>query len=305
MQDFNVTILGCGSATPTASRNPTSQVIEVCGRLLLIDCGEGAQIQMRKFKVKFQKIDTIFISHLHGDHYLGLIGYLQSMHLLGRKNPLYLFGPAPLKEILDIQFKYSYTALNYELVFTATNTKQKELLFEDKCIEVHSFPLSHRIPTTGFLVKEKIKLLPIKKEALAEYKISVAAIQSIKEGGDYTTEDGTMIPNKLITMPPLPLRSYAYCSDTIYDERITEYIRGTDLLYHESTFLHDMLKRAKETFHTTALQAAQIAVLAQAKQLLLGHFSARYNDLSDFLTEAKPVFENTLLAEEGTTYSIK
>lgn len=296
--------MGSGSATPTAQRNPSAQVVQILGRYFLVDCGEGAQIQMRRFKVKFQKIDAIFISHLHGDHYLGLMGFLQSLHLLNRNKPLALYGPEPLKEILDIQFKHSYTELKYQLIFHPTNPNEPQKIYEDNCITVNSFPLSHRIPCTGFIFKEKEKLRLINKRKLKEYSIPIAWLQRIKEGQDLIREDGTVVPNHELTTDPSPSRSYAYCSDTIYDIRITEYIKNVTLLYHESTFLNDMQNRAKETFHSTAAEAADIAHKAGVNKLMLGHFSARYGSTQPFLDESTKIFKNTIIAEEGTEFEV-
>jgi ribonuclease Z len=302
MADFEVTVLGSSSATPTFTRNPSAQVIQILGRYFLIDCGEGTQIQMRKNRVKFQKINQIFISHLHGDHYLGLMGFIQTLHLLGRTTPLDLFAPAPLKEIIDVQLKHSDTSLRFELNFFPIETEKHRLIWEDNCVEVYSIPLKHRVPCSGFLFKEKEKLLSVRKDMLAEYKIPVATIQSIKEGGDFTTSFGQVIPNYKLVHPRAPLRSYAYCSDTIFDPTIVPFISEVNLLYHESTFINEHSNRAKETFHSTAEQAAQIAKMAKARKLLLGHFSARYGNLDIFIQEALPYFQNVETVEEGKTY---
>lgn len=304
MADFEVTVLGSSSATPTFTRNPSAQVIQILGRFFLVDCGEGTQIQMRKHRVKFQKINQIFISHLHGDHYLGLMGFLQTLHLLGRTTPLDLFAPAPLKEIIDVQLKHSDTTLRFQLNFFEIETSIHQKIWEDNCVEVYSIPLKHRIPCSGFLFKEKEKLFSIRKEMLAEYRIPVASLQSIKEGKDFVTETGETIANRKLVHPKAPLKSYAYCSDTIYDESIVPYIKNCNLLYHESTFLNEHKSRAKETFHTTAEQAGNIAKLAQVKKLILGHFSARYNDLTPFVLEASVNFTNTEIVIEGNTYVV-
>ncbi|GIU70024.1 MAG: ribonuclease Z [Candidatus Woesearchaeota archaeon] len=270
----------------------------------LIDCGEGTQMQLRKFKIKFQRINHIFISHLHGDHYFGLMGLLSSMHLLGRQNELHLYAPAPLKEIIDIQLKYSDTILNYPLVFHPLNFDSKKILFEDDLVKVSSFPLFHRIPTCGFLFEEKPKNKSIIKEKIKEYQISLAAIQSIREGNDFVTNNGQIIPNSELTYPQAHLRKYAYCSDTRYNEKLLEYVSNVDLLYHEATFLHELQNRAEITFHSTAKEAGIFASKANAKQLIIGHFSARYPDLNLLLAEAINYFPNTLLAQEGQSYLI-
>jgi ribonuclease Z len=299
MQNFDLTILGCSSATPTSKRNPTAQLLNIAERFFLIDCGEATQIQLRRYKLKFQRINHIFISHLHGDHYLGLLGLLSSMHLLGRTTELHLYCPAELQEIIEVQYKYSETRLNYQLVYHHHNYKSDEVLFEDDKVIVTSIVLNHRIPCCGFKFTEKPLLANITKDTLAYYKIPVEQILPIKQGADFISADGTIIPNsKLVSNKAAP-RSYAYCSDTCYDERIIPLIKNVDLLYHEATFLHERADRAKETYHTTALQAGQIAQKAEVKQLMIGHYSARYKDLQPLLDEAKTMFDNTILAIEG------
>ena len=299
MQNFELTILGSSSATPTSTRNPTAQLLNIAERFFLIDCGEATQIQLRRFKIKFQRINHIFISHLHGDHYLGLIGLLSSMHLLGRTVDLNLYCPPELEEIIKVQFKYSQSLLKYTIIYHPHKYIANDLIFEDNKVEVRTILLNHRIPCCGFLFTEKPLLANISKEIIESYKIPVEQIAGIKGGADFITADGELIPNnKLVSCKPLP-RSYAYCSDTIYDERIVEYIHGVNLLYHEATFMNDMLPRANETFHTTALQAATIANKAEVKQLIIGHYSARYKDLQPLLDEAQSVFSNTVLSVEG------
>ena len=304
MDQLELTVLGCGSATPSLIRNPSAQLLNAAGHFFLIDCGEGTQIQLRKNNVKLQRIGCILISHLHGDHYFGLLGLLQTMHLLGRKTKVTLICPPELKEIIDLQNKHSQTGLTFELEYVFTNPKQKEKVFESDKIEIYSFPLSHRINCTGFLFKEKPGLKKIIKEKLLKSKVSVAEINKLRLGMDALDENGNTILNSDLTQPAPEPRIYAYCSDTIYHEPIIEHIKNANLLYHESTFLNSEADRAKKTFHTTAAQAAAIAKAASVKKLLLGHFSARYGNTRDFLNEAAPVFENTLIAEEGNTYKI-
>ena len=299
MQNFELTILGCSSATPTSTRNPTAQLLNIAERFFLIDCGEATQIQLRKFKLKFQRINNIFISHLHGDHYLGLIGLLSSMHLLGRTVDLHLYCPPELEEIIQVQFKYSQTTLRFNIVYHPHNYIANDLIFEDTKVEVRTILLNHRIPCCGFLFTEKPVLANISKEVLQKYHIPVEQILAIKGGADYITPEGEVIPNSKIVTNKIKPRSYAYCSDTCYDERIIEIIKGVDLLYHEATFLNEMLPRAKETFHSTALQAATIAKKAEVHQLMIGHYSARYKDLQPLLEEAQTVFSNTVLSIEG------
>lgn len=304
MELFELTVLGCGSATPSLIRNPSAQLLNAAGHFFLIDCGEGTQVQLRKNSIKIQRIGCILISHLHGDHYFGLLGLLQTMHLLGRKPKIVLIGPPELKEIIDLQNKHSQTRMSFEIEYIFTAPLEAKKIYETDKLEIHSFPLSHRINCTGFLFKEKPGLKKIIKEKLQQNKISVAEIHKLRLGMDVVDEQGRTILNKELTEDPPEPRSYAYCSDTIYHEPVIEYVRGVNLLYHESTFLTTELERAKKTFHTTAVQAATIAKKAEVKQLLLGHFSARYGSTDDFLKEAKPVFENTLIAEEGSTYKI-
>jgi ribonuclease Z len=304
MHDFEVTILGCGSATPSLLRNPSAQLLNAAGHYFLIDCGEGTQIQLRRNNIKIQRISHIFISHLHGDHYLGLLGLLQTMHLLGRKTKLTLICPPELKEILDLQNKHSQTTITYEIEYVFTSPKQAQLVWEDEKITIKSFPLRHRINCTGFLFKEKPHLKNISKEKLTQFNISVSEINKLRLGFDAIDEKGKTIANNELTLPAQPQRSYAYCSDTNYYEDIIEHIKEVNLVYHEATFLEAELERAKKTFHSTAKQAATIASKAEAKQLLLGHFSARYGNTDEFIEEAKPIFENTLVAQEGVTYQI-
>lgn len=299
---FQLTILGSSSATPTSQRNPTAQYLTVHDRHFLIDCGEGTQIQLRKFKLKFTRINHIFISHLHGDHYLGLLGFLSSLHLLGCTQTVHLYCQAALKEIIDIQLKHSDTHLKFEIDYHFLSNDTAEIIFEDDKVTVSSFPLSHRIPCCGFLFKEKAGLLSIRKEMIAYHGISPKDILKIKKGEDYTTAEGKVIKNKVLTLPPPELSSYAFCSDTIYDETLLPFIKKTKMLYHEATFMSNLEKRAKETFHSTAEQAAQIAKKAHVENLLIGHFSARYKDLQPLLAEACEVFKNTELAEEGMTF---
>lgn len=303
-QTFELLILGSSAATPTSTRNPTAQLLNIAERFFLIDCGEGTQIQLRKYKARFQSVNHIFISHLHGDHFLGLPGFLASMHLLGRKNELTVYGPKELEEIIQVIHKHSDTQLNYPLKFVATQTAQKELLWQDDKVEVYSFPLKHRIPTTGFLFKEKPLLRNIDKYKLDKLKVSVSEIHKLKKGLDAIDDNGNIIKNEELTISPPTSRSYAFCSDTKFFEELAASIKDVDLLYHESTFLEDKIDRAAKTFHSTAQQASQMAVLANVKRLLLGHFSARYVNLEDFLEEAKPIFNNTELATEGKIFSI-
>ncbi len=301
---FEVTILGSSSATPIYNRNPTSQALNVNDRLYLIDCGEGTQQQMLRFDIKASRIDHIFISHLHGDHYLGLVGLLSSMHLNGRKKELKLFGPAHLLEIINLQLKYSETTLQYPIEFTITNADRAELVVDNEDVTVETIPLDHRIACTGFLFREKKRQRKLLKDKLEELQVPVQYYTALKKGKDYIAEDGTLYRNDTLTIDSEQPKAYAYCSDTIFNPQYFQQINNVNLLYHEATFLHNMLDRAGETFHTTALQAAQIATQTQAKKLLIGHFSARYKNLDELLDEAKSVFPATELAIEGRTFAI-
>lgn len=302
---FEVTILGSSSATPIFNRNPTSQALNINERLYLIDCGEGTQQQMLRFDIKASRIDHIFISHLHGDHYLGLIGLLSSMHLNGRKKALYLFGPAHLKEIIDLQFKYSETTLQFPLEFTAIDAQKTEVIINNSDVIVETIPLDHRIACTGFLFKEKKRLRKLIKEKLEDLNVPVEYYTALKRGNDYTSASGVVYKNDTLTTDSQAPKSYAYCSDTIYNEQYFEQINNVTLLYHEATFLNDMLDRANDTHHTTALQAGEIALKTHAKKLLIGHFSARYKTLNELLDEARSVFPETELAIEGKTFAIE
>jgi ribonuclease Z len=303
--NFEVSILGSSSATPIYQRHPTAQVIKVHERIFLVDCGEGTLIQMNRFKIRFHKINHIFISHLHGDHYLGLLGLISTMHLQGRSSDLHIYGQKELKEIIDLQLKYSETTLRYTIHFHPLNAKKDELIYSDDDLEVHTISLRHRIPCTGFIFKEKPRLRKLVRNMLAQYSIPVSSYESLKNGDDYITTTGEIIPNAELTIDPRIPRSYAFCSDTIYDERLIEIVRDVDLLYHEATFMNDKAERAAETFHSTAQQAAQIARKANVKRLIIGHFSARYKNLYPLLEEARTIYPNATLALEGDRFIIE
>ena len=301
---FSVTILGSSSATPTSERNPTSQLVNHHDRLFMIDCGEGTQVTLRKLKIHFQKVNHIFISHLHGDHFYGLIGLISSMHLLGRDHELHIYGPPELEELIYFQLRVSQTTLIYPLVFHATRSDMPGIIFEDSILEVSTFPLNHRIATTGFLFREKPGLRKVIKEKALEIKIPAWAYEKIRKGEDFTDGEGNFYPNNELTLDPPPPRSYAYCSDTAYHEPVVEYIKGADLLYHEATFMNDREANATEKFHSTAAQAGKIALQAGVKKLILGHFSARYDDIQPLLEEARVNFPEAYLAEEGACFEI-
>lgn len=299
MAYFEVTILGCGSATPTANQNPTAQLLNMAERFFLIDCGEGTQRQLRRLKLRMGKINHIFISHLHGDHYFGLIGLISTYHLMSRKNALHVFGPPALEEILNLQMRCSNTELGFKLIFHPTQADGQNLIFEDKKIEVYSFPLRHSIATTGFLFREKPRERNLIPNKIREYKIPVYALNRIKQGADFTTERGELIPNSALTKDPERPLSYAFCSDTAYAQRTANFVREVDVLYHESTFLEEDKARAKNTHHSTAMQAAKVAKAANTRHLLLGHYSVRYDDLTLFAQEAVSIFPNVTAATEG------
>lgn len=285
-------------------RNHTAQVIRFGQEFFLLDCGEGTQTQLRKYKVKASKISSIFISHLHGDHYLGLVGLLSSYHLSKRTEVLRIFGPRGLNEIITTHFRWSQTRLNYPLEFTETTTAGKITLLDHPQFTISSFPLQHRIPTTGFIIQEKEGLRSLIKEKLQESALPLEAIQQLRLGLDYVASDGASYFAKDYCHPLPSLRSYAFCSDTTFNPSLAPYFEGVDLLYHEATFMEADSPRAAETYHCTANQAGQLAQLAGVKKLLLGHFSSRYPDLSDLLAEAQTVFPNSILSEEGITYPI-
>ncbi|MFM2017513.1 MAG: hypothetical protein RL007_1169 [Bacteroidota bacterium] len=301
---FEVTILGSSSATPTSRRFPTAQLLNVSERFFLIDCGEGAQIQLRRYKVRFQRINHIFISHLHGDHYLGLMGLISSMHLLGRKKELVIYSPKGLQEIIDVQMRISATVLNYPVKWVELNPEVPEIIYEDGQITVTTVILNHRIPCCGFLFREKKKLLSLDKARITEDKVPVQAYFTLKSGENFTDENGRIFLFKDYTLPQSRSRSYAFCSDTRFDLRVAEQIEGVDLLYHEATFLHELLDRAEKTAHSTAKEAGIIARTANVQKLAIGHFSVRYNDMEPLLAEAKSEFANTEIADEGKLFQI-
>jgi len=299
---MKVSILGCYSATPRTITNPTSQVLEINNQMYLIDCGEGTQVQLRKHKMKFSRINQIFISHLHGDHFFGLIGLISTFSLLNRPNDLHIYGPKGIKEIILLQIKLSKSYTKYNLFFHELESDQSELIFEDDKIAVYTIPLKHRVYTNGYLFKEKSGLRRINIEAATEKNIDVCYFNKLKQGSDLKQEDGTIIENETVTFDPLPTQSYAFCSDTIYNEEIIPLIENVDVLYHESTFLEQDIEKCIPTGHSTAIQAATIAKKAKVKNLILGHYSTRYSDINLFKKEADTVFESTFLADDGLVF---
>lgn len=299
MTRFDVKILGCGSAMPTTLHNPSSQLVNVNEKLFMIDCGEGTQLQMRKFKTRISKLHSIFISHLHGDHVLGLPGLISTLNMLGRKGDLTIYAHKEIEPLLTAALDFFCPHPMFQIQLNHLNDKKFNLIFENKSLRVYSFPLKHRMPTCGFLFEEKEKPRHIKREMIDFYHIPIQQIKEIKLGADFVTSDGHVIPNETLTSPPTPPRRYAYCSDTAYCPALTPYIEGVDVLYHEATFAESEAARARDTFHSTARQAAEIAKAADVKKLVIGHFSSRYTELDNLLSEAQAVFPHTLLAFEG------
>lgn len=301
---FEVTILGSASATPVYNRNPTAQLLNCNERHYLIDCGEGTQQQLIRYGFKASKIDFIFISHLHGDHFFGLVGLLSSLHLNGRTKPLHLFAPPALKDIIDLQFLHSDTHLRYPINFYPLNPAKPEVIFKNNDVIVETIILNHRIPCTGFKFTEKKRLRKVIVEKLEQDAVPIEYYPMLKRGVDIALPDGRNIKHLDYTTDSATPKVYCYCSDTMYDERYFAQIEAADTLYHEATFLHEMLDRANETHHTTAQQAAEIATKVKAKKLLIGHFSSRYKTLEGLLEEARNGFESTELATEGRTFEI-
>ncbi|WP_338730783.1 ribonuclease Z [Mangrovimonas cancribranchiae] len=301
---MKLTILGCHSATPRINTNPTSQVLEIKNHVFLIDCGEGTQVQLRKNKVKFNRIKHIFISHLHGDHYFGLVGLISTFRLLTREADLHIYGPKGIKEVITLQMKLSDSWTNYRLIFHELTSKTSEVIFEDDQVQVSTIPLDHRVYTNGFLFKEKPGERKLRIGAAIDANIDKAYYRKLKQGFDVINNDGNLIKNADVTSPPVNPKSYAFCSDTAYSESILPIIKNVDVLYHESTFLEKHEKLAKPTKHSTAKQAAKIAKKANVKTLILGHYSTRYDNLNAFKSEAEEVFNNTVkLSKEGKTFT--
>lgn len=301
---MKLTILGCNSATPRINTNPTAQVLEICNHIFLIDCGEGTQVQLRKNKIKFSRIKHIFISHLHGDHYFGLVGLISTFRLLTREADLHVYAPKGLKEVITLHMKLSSSWTNYKLIFHELVSKKSEIIFEDDKVEVYTIPLDHRIYTNGFLFKEKEKERKLNIGKVEDAKIDVAYYRKLKQGFDVENEDGKLIKNQDVTSSGPKPKSYAFCSDTAYNEDIIPIIKEVDVLYHESTFLEKHSKLALSTKHSTAKQAARIAKQAKVKTLILGHYSTRYDNVNDFKEEALEVFNNIELADDGKTFMI-
>lgn len=299
MERFEVNILGCGSALPTTKHYLSSQVINLRDKLFMIDCGEGTQLQFRRMKLNFNRLHAIFLSHLHGDHCFGLPGFISTLGLLGRTSDLHIYAQVDAEKIFRPMLDYFCKELSYRVIFHSFDPYKHQLIYEDKTVQVYTIPLKHRVPTAGFLFAEKPKNPHILRDVCDFYQVPVYRLNDIKAGADFVTPDGEVIPNERLTRPAESPKRYAYCSDTAYHEPIIPIIEGIDLLYHEATFIESDLARAKETFHSSARQAALIARQAQVKRLVIGHFSARYPNEDILLQEAKAVFPQSFLASEG------
>jgi len=304
MQKASLTILGCGSAKPTRKNLPSSQLLEIRDKQFLIDCGEGTQIRLSQAGIRTNRLGHIFISHLHGDHCFGLIGLISTFGMLNRTAELHIHAQPDLEKIMKPQLDYFCTDLPYTIIFHKINPRKHELIYEDRSIQVYSIPLKHRVPCCGFLFEEKPRDRHIIREMIDFYKIPTWRIPKIKQGEDYVTEEDEVIPNSQLTVAGELPKRYAYCSDTAYSEKIIPFIKGVDCLYHEATFMENEQVRSKQTEHSTARQAATIALKAEVKKLIIGHYSARYDNQQLLLNEAKAVFENTVLGEDLRTYEI-
>lgn len=300
-QIFNIHILGCGSALPTRKHLPSCQVVDLRDKLLLLDCGEGAQLAWRHTGLNWQKITHIFLTHAHGDHVFGLPGFLSTMGLLGRTAPITIHGPSNLQTYVEFMRSHFFPDFDYEIHFEAVDTRTHQCIFEDRSMEVWSLPLQHRVPCCGYLIKEKAGLPHIRREMIDSYEIPTWAINRIKAGEGWQTAEGELVPHERLTTPPDPVRSYAYCSDTRPVAELAEWCKDVDLMYHEATYADDYTDRAETYHHSTARQAAATALAAHAKRLMIGHFSSRYEDENILLNEAKEVFPDTILAYEGLT----
>lgn len=301
---MKLTILGCYAATPRTFTNPTSQILEIKNRLFLIDCGEGTQVQLRKNKIKFSKINHIFISHLHGDHFFGLVGLVSTFTLLNRTTDLHIYGPKGIKEIIKLQLRLSNSWTNYGLHFHELESVESEIVFEDEKVIVKTIPLKHRVYTNGFLFQEKKDKRKLNIEAAQNYEIEECYYQNIKNGKDIVLDDGRVIENEKLTFDPAEPKSYAFCSDTVYNEDIIPIIEGADVLYHEATFLQSEETLAAKTMHSTAKEAATIALKSNVKQLILGHYSTRYENIELFKEEAQTIFPEVLLADDGQSFDL-
>lgn len=304
MEPFNVHILGCGSALPTLKHSASSQVVEIRGKFFMIDCGEGTQMQLRRSRVSFTKIQAVFITHLHGDHCFGLIGMISTFGMLGRTATLHVYAPAEFGPLLSEQIDMFCNGLEFKVEFHAVDTTKQQVVFEDRSLTVETVPLNHRIACCGYIFREKPTLPHIRRDMIDFYGIPISQIGNIKNGADWTTPDGDIVPNDRLTSPADPPRSYAYCTDTRYMPNLYKAVQGVNLLYHDSTYDSSCADRARLYYHSTSQQAAMVARDAHVGKLLLGHFSARYDNESNILKEAKKIFPNTMLAREGLVVSV-
>jgi len=304
MEPFKVHILGCGSALPTLQHNASSQIVELREKLFMIDCGEGTQIQLRRSRIHFSKIIAVFISHLHGDHCFGLPGMISTFGMTGRTAPLHIYAPAAFEPILEQTLSFFCQGLEFKVVFHAVDTTQNKVVYEDRSLTVETIPLQHRIDCCGYLFREKPILPHIRRDMIDFYKIPISQINNIKAGADWVTAEGEVIANSRLATPAEPARSYAYCSDTRYIKTLHELVKGVSTLYHESTYSAEDAERARLYWHSTSQDAAKVARDASVGKLLLGHFSARYNNESQLLEEAKEIFPNSYLTCEGATFDI-
>lgn len=305
MEPFRIHILGCGSALPTLRHQASSQIVEIHGKMMMVDCAEGTQIMLRRSRVAFTRISSVFISHLHGDHCLGLPGMISTFGMLDRRAPLSVYAPVEYESMFKAQLNFFCSALSYDVIFHPVDTTRQQIIYEDRSMTVETIPLDHRVPCAGFLFREKPTLPHIRREMIDFYKIPTSQINNIKHGADWSDEDGHLIPNSRLTEPAAPGRSYAYCSDTRYMPKLHEVVKGVNLLYHESTYDKTMSANTRKYYHSTAEEAARVAKDAGVGKLLLGHYSARYEDERVLLNEALPVFPNTELSQENMVIDVK
>lgn len=299
MEKFEINILGCGAALPTPKRLSSAQVVNIREKLFMLDCAEGTQMALRKSRIAFSRLQAIFLTHLHGDHVFGLLGMLSTFGLLGRLQELHIYGPTDLQRVFQPQIDYFCADSPYKIILHEIETKTSQIIYEDRSVAISTLPLRHRVPCCGYLFREKPTARHIRRDAIDAFQIPTSQINNIKAGMDWTTPDGDIIPNHLLTTPPAPTRSYAYCTDTQYQPQLVDLLKGVTCIYHEATFTEEHALLAKKTHHSTALQAAKIALSANADRLILGHFSSRYKSEDTLLREAQQIFPNTMLAEDG------
>lgn len=299
MEKFEIDILGCGAALPTPKRLSSAQIVNIREKLFMLDCAEGTQMALRKSHIAFSRLQAIFLTHLHGDHVFGLLGMLSTFGLLGRIQELHIYGPTDLQRVFQPQIDYFCADSTYKIILHEIDTKTPQTIYEDRSVTVSTLPLKHRVPCCGYLFREKPTAPHIRRDAIDAFQIPISQINNIKAGMDWTTPNGEIIPNHLLTTPPAPTRSYAYCTDTSYRPQLANLLKGTTCIYHEATFTTEHALLAKKTHHSTATQAAEIARASKADRLILGHFSSRYKSEDALLKEAQQIFPNTVLAEDG------